>query len=251
MRRNTGFTQLGMLAPHEPESPPARNGFDEHLARQNHHRCPSGKATLPRDGIMRKFDRKVGTRCKRRKRVLAPPTIPSQHEPRGIPSRELRNLPEDRRRHGRAGLGQATSCVPCGWRVLFSWTVPDVRDETSIQRTSTRHHRTIRGGEVGEVLVQPVRAKSLTHPSYGASIALVATGAGRLSGRVTTSLIVWTSAASFLPRVPESRYGATSLGAIRRTRCACRANIRAQWCAPVQASLPINTTAGWQPLARA
>lgn len=145
------------------------------------------KPTQPGDGIMRKFDQNVGIGWKRRMRALAPPTLPSRHHREGIPSRESRNRPEHRRLYARAGLGQATLCVPCGGRVSFSWTAPDLRDETSIRRTSTSHHRIIRGGEVGEVLVQLVRAKSFAHPSNGASIAVMATGTGQFSSRVRAS----------------------------------------------------------------
>ena len=43
--------------------------------------------------------------------------------------------------------------------------------------------------------------------------------------------------ASFLPRTPLMRYGATNLGAIRRTVWPRAANSRAQWCAPVHACI--------------
>jgi len=65
------------------------------------------------------------------------------------------------------------------------------------------------------------------------------TGTKRMFGRVTASQIAAASAASFLPRLPDRRYGATNFGAIRRTVWPCLANSRAQWCAPEHASMPI------------
>ena len=58
-------------------------------------------------------------------------------------------------------------------------------------------------------------------------------------GRCTASQIACASAASFLPRLPLMRYGATNLGAISRTVWPCCTNSLAQWCAPEHASMPM------------
>ncbi len=51
--------------------------------------------------------------------------------------------------------------------------------------------------------------------------------------------MAWASAAWFLPRLFDRRYGATDFGAINRTVCPCWACTRAQWWAPEQASILI------------
>jgi len=66
---------------------------------------------------------------------------------------------------------------------------------------------------------------------------------------LTASQMAAASAASFLPRLPLIRYGATNLGAISLTVWRKRLNCRAQLWAPEQASRPIRQggrVAGWQ-----
>ena len=64
-------------------------------------------------------------------------------------------------------------------------------------------------------------------------------------GRVTASQMAAASAASFLPRLPLIRYGATNLGAINLTVWPKRLNSLAQWWAPEQASMPIRQGGNW------
>jgi len=45
---------------------------------------------------------------------------------------------------------------------------------------------------------------------------MLLTGTKRIAGRCTASQMAAASAASFLPRTPLMRYGATNFGAIRR-----------------------------------